>query len=171
MADASIKIDGRIVTEPRYNTVNGKDVANLRVLAGRSKKLDNGEYEKQSETAYNVAFWGNYAHLVANLGPNSGDSVIVHGTVTGLESYDGQNGQSLSAKVSGDGLRVFPKQQQSGGGFSGQQSGGNFGGQQSGGFQSGQQTQQSSGWGQNPNQGQDAWAGQGQQGGNDAPRF
>lgn len=167
MPDAPIRIDGRIVTEPRYNTVNGKDVANLRVLAGRSKKLDNGDYEKQSETAYNVAFWGDYAHLVANLGPNSGDSVIVHGTITGLESYDGQNGQSLSAKVSGDGFRVFPKQQQSGG-FSGQQSGG----QQSGGFQSGQQSQQGGGWGQNPQQGQqDAWAGQGQQGGNDAPPF
>ena len=34
MADAQIRIDGRIATDPRYNQVNGKDVANLRVLGG-----------------------------------------------------------------------------------------------------------------------------------------
>ena len=161
MPDASIKIDGRIATDPRYNQVNGKDVANLRVLAGRSKKLDDGSFETLSQTAYDVAFWGEHAHLVDALNPQKGDNAIVTGTITSLESYDGQNGQSLSAKVSGDGLRVFPKKQQ----------GGNFGGQQSGGFQSGQQTQQGGGWGQNPQQDRDAWAGQGQQGGNDAPPF
>lgn len=153
MADAQIRIDGRIATDPRYNQVNGKDVANLRVLAGRSKKLEDGTWETLSQTAYDVAFWNEHAHLVGAIEPNKGDSVIVTGTVTGVESYAGQNGESLSIKVSGDGVRVFPKQQQSGGGFSGQQQGGNFGGQQaqqSGNWGNQQQAQQSSGWGQNP---------------------
>ncbi|MGO2818946.1 MAG: single-stranded DNA-binding protein [Brevibacterium aurantiacum] len=159
MADAQIRIDGRIATDPRYNQVNGKDVANLRVLAGRSKKLDDGTWETLSQTAYDVAFWNEHAHLVGAIEPNKGDSVIVTGSVTGVESYAGQNGESLSIKVSGDGVRVFPKQQQSGGGgFGGQQQGGNFGGQQaqpSGNWGNQQQSQQSSGWGQNPGSGND----------------
>lgn len=158
MADSQIRIDGRIATDPRYNQVNGKDVANLRVLAGRSKKNDDGTWETLSQTAYDVAFWNEHAHLVGAIEPNKGDSVIVTGTVTGVESYAGQNGESLSIKVSGDGVRVFPKQQQSGGGFGGQQGqqqGGNYGGQQ--------QAQQSSGWGNN--------ASQGFSGGNDEPPF
>ena len=36
MADASIKIDGRIANDVRFNSVNGKSVANIKVLAGRS---------------------------------------------------------------------------------------------------------------------------------------
>ena len=160
MADAQIRIDGRIATDPRYNQVNGKDVANLRVLAGRSKKLEDGTWETLSQTAYDVAFWNEHAHLVGAIEPSKGDSVIVTGSVTSVESYAGQNGESLSIKVSGDGVRVFPKQQQSGGGFGGQQNTqqGNFGGQQaqqSGNWGNQQQAQQSSGWGQNPGSGND----------------
>lgn len=158
MPDSQIRIDGRIATDPRYNQANGKDVANLRILAGRSRKNDNGDWETLSTTAYDVAFWAEHAHLVGAIEPHKGDSVIVNGAITGVEKYDGQNGESLSVKVVGDGIRVFPKQNQ-------QQGRGNFGGQQSqqGGFsnqqnnpqQGGfggnpQQAQQSSGWGQNP---------------------
>lgn len=156
MPDASIKFDGRIVTEPRTNNVNGKDVANLRILAGRSKKLDNGEWETLSETAYDVAFWGEHAHLAKALSPNKGDTAIITGTVTGVDSYQGESGERLSIKVNGDGVRIFPKKQQ--GGFGAQQNtqqgGGNFGGQQAqqgGNWGNQQQAQQSSpGWGQNP---------------------
>ena len=165
MPDARITIEGRVAGDVRYGNVNGQDVANLRVLAGRSKKNDNGEWENLSTTAYDVAFWGEHSHLISALAPARGDGVEITGSITKLEAYNGQNGESLSANVSGAGIKVFPKQQQSGG-FSGQQSGGNFGGQQS------QQSQQGGGWGQNPQQGQtDAWAGQGQQGGNDEPPF
>ena len=39
MADARIIIEGRIVTDPRFNTSkSGDPVANLRVLAGRSRR-------------------------------------------------------------------------------------------------------------------------------------
>jgi len=113
MADARIIIEGRIVTDPRFNTSkNGDPVANLRVLAGRSRKNDKGGYDTLSETAYNVAFWREHAQLVDMLRPEKGSSVVVSGTVTGVEKYDGQQGESLSVTVSGEGLRVFPKRDQ-----------------------------------------------------------
>lgn len=154
MPDARVSIEGRIAGEVRYGSSNGRDVANVRVLAGRSRKSDNGEWENLSTTAYDVAFWGEHAHLVNALNPDRGDSVEVTGAITKLESYNGQNGESLSAKVTGHGIRVYPKQQTSGGGFGGQtqQQGGGWGNQQN------QQAPQGGGWGQ-------------PQGGNDAPPF
>ena len=146
MPDARITIEGRVAGDVRYGNVNGKDVANLRILAGRSKKNDNGEWENLSTTAYDCAFWAEHSHLVNALNPQRGDSVEVVGAITKLESYNGQNGESLSAKVTGAGIKVFPKQQHSGGNFGGQQA-------QPGGWGNQQQTQQSTGWGQNPAQG------------------
>lgn len=132
MPDARITIEGRVAGDVRYGNVNGKDVANLRILAGRSKKNDNGEWENLSTTAYDCAFWAEHSHLINALNPQRGDSVEVTGSVTKLESYNGQNGESLSAKVTGAGIKVFPKQQQTGG----------WGNQQ--------QAQQSPAWGSNP---------------------
>ena len=117
MADASIKIDGRIANDVRFNSVNGKSVANIKVLAGRSKKNDDGTWENLSTTAYDVAFWNQHAELVNMFNPNKGDSVVVTGTVTGIDKFQGDKGELLSVKVSGDGLRVFPKNNNGGGGF------------------------------------------------------
>lgn len=159
MADARVAIDGGIASDPRFNTTNsGKRVANIRVLAGRSKPDGNGGWEQLSTTAYDVSFWAEHADLASALNPERGSKVTVTGTITGVEKYDGQNGESLSVKVNGDGLRVYPKkdQQQGGGNFGGQQSQqGGFGNQQNNPQQGGnwgnqQQAQQSSGWGQNP---------------------
>ena len=122
MADASIKIDGRIANDVRFNSVNGKSVANIKVLAGRSKKNDDGTWENLSTTAYDVAFWNQHAELVNMFNPSKGDSVVVTGTVTGIDKFTGDKGELLSVKVSGDGLRVFPKQNNNGGGFGQQQS-------------------------------------------------
>ena len=123
MADASIKIDGRIANDVRFNSVNGKSVANIKVLAGRSKKNDDGTWENITTTAYDVAFWNQHAELVNMFNPARGDSVVVTGTVTGIDKFEGDKGELLSVKVSGDGLRVFPKRNQNnGGGFSQQQS-------------------------------------------------
>ena len=116
MADASIKIDGRIANDPRFNSVNGKSVANIKVLAGRSKKNDDGTWENITTTAYDVAFWNQHAELVNMFNPNKGDSVVVTGTVTGIDKFQGDKGELLSVKVSGDGLRVFPKQNNNNGG-------------------------------------------------------
>ncbi|MGZ1491285.1 single-stranded DNA-binding protein [Brevibacterium sediminis] len=150
MPDARITIEGRVAGDVRYGNVNGKDVANLRILAGRSKKNDNGEWENLSTTAYDCAFWAEHSHLVNALNPQRGDSVEVVGAITKLEAYNGQNGESLSAKVTGAGIKVFPKQQQSGG----------F---QQGGFTGQQQQSQQGGWGHNSQKGQ--------QGGTDEPPF
>ena len=117
MADASIKIDGRIANDVRFNSVNGKSVANIKVLAGRSKKNDDGAWENITTTAYDVAFWNQHAELVNMFNPNKGDSVVVTGTVTGIDKFQGDKGELLSVKVSGDGLRVFPKNSNGGGGF------------------------------------------------------
>ena len=121
MADAQIRIDGRIASAPRFNSVNGKSVANIKVLAGRSKKNDDGTWENITTTAYDVAFWNQHAELVNMFNPNKGDSVVVTGTVTGIDKFQGEKGELLSVKVSGDGLRVFPKNN-GGGGFGQQQS-------------------------------------------------
>lgn len=131
MADARITIDGAIASDPRFNTTpNGAKVANIRVLAGRSKKNDDGTWETLSTTAYDVSFWNAHAELADMLSPEKGSKVTVTGTVTGVESYQGERGESLSVKVNGDGLRVYPKRQQS----------------QQGGFQ--QNSQQGQTWGQ-----------------------
>ena len=116
MADAQIRIDGRIASDPRFNSVNGKSVANIKVLAGRSKKNDDGTWENITTTAYDVAFWNQHAELVNMFNPNKGDSVVVTGTVTGIDKFQGDKGELLSVKVSGDGLRVFQKQNNNGGG-------------------------------------------------------
>ena len=116
MADASIKIDGRIANDVRFNSVNGKSVANIKVLAGRSKKNEDGTWENLSTTAYDVAFWNQHAELVNMFNPAKGDSVVVTGTVTGIDKFQGDKGELLSVKVSGDGLRVFPKNNNNNGG-------------------------------------------------------
>lgn len=153
MPDARITFEGKLGSEPRYNTPNGEQVANLRVLAGRSRKNEAGEWENVNTVAYDCAFWGPHAQLVDALRPSTGDSVVVSGSVTGVESYQGKNGESLSVKVSGDGLRVFPKR--------GQGDPVGRGGQATAG--------QNQNWGQQPQQGwgqQDAWGG-----GNDSAPF
>ena len=117
MADAQIRIDGRIAADPRFNSVNGKSVANIKVLAGRSKKNDDGTWENITTTAFEVAYWNQHAELVNMFNPNKGDSVVVTGTVTGIDKFQGDKGELLSVKVSGDGLRVFPKNNNNSGNF------------------------------------------------------
>lgn len=160
MADARTIIDGRMVTAARYNTTDsGHRVANLRIMAGRSKKNDQGGYDTITDTAFDVAFWNDHADLARALDPQVGDSVVAHGTITGLEAYDGKNGTSLSVKVSGDGLRVFPKRDQQQGGYQqgGQQAQGTWGGGQQ--AQQGPPPNQGGSWGANPNAQQaDPWS-------------
>lgn len=152
MADARVTIEGRIAADPRFNsTPNGNSVVNLRVLAGRSKKLEDGSWETLSQTAYDVSLWNEHAALADAFQPAKGDSVTVTGTIAGVESYDGKNGVSLSVKVNGDGLRVFKKQSQPA-----QQSGQSWG--------PSQQSQPAQGsWGSSPGWGEESQS--------DAPPF
>ena len=112
MPDARITIEGRVASDPRFGTTqSGKPVGNLRILAGRSRKDEQGNWQTLSTTAYEAAFWEAHHDLMAGLGAQKGDSVVVTGTISGVESYQGQNGESLTVKVNADGLRVFPKLQ------------------------------------------------------------
>ena len=115
MPDASIRIDGRQIAEQvRYGQANGVPVANLVVAAGRSKKNDQGGFDQLSNVVYDVAFWREHHDLIAGLGINQGDTVIITGNVTGTDVYEGK----AKVKVSGHGIQHFPKRDgQPGGGF------------------------------------------------------
>ena len=115
MPDASIRIDGRQIAEQvRYGQANGVPVANLVVAAGRSKKNDQGGYDQLSNVVYDVAFWREHHDLIAGLGINQGDTVIITGNVTGTDVYEGK----AKVKVSGHGIQHFPKRDGGqGGGF------------------------------------------------------
>lgn len=154
MPDARITIEGRIAADPRFShTQQGVAVGNLRILAGRSKKDEQGNWQTLSTTAYQAAFWREHHDLLATLNPEKGDSVIITGTVEGVDSYDGPNGLSLSVRVNADGIRLFKKRPQQSGGYSGPP--------QSGYGQQGQSAPPSN----------DPWAGGGNQGGYDDPPF
>ena len=115
MPDASIRIDGRqIADQVRYGQANGVPVANLVVAAGRSKKNDQGGFDQLSNVVYDVAFWREHHDLIAGLGINQGDTVIITGNVTGTDVYEGK----AKVKVSGHGIQHFPKRDGGqGGGF------------------------------------------------------
>ena len=115
MPDASIRIDGRqIADQVRYGQANGVPVANLVVAAGRSKKNDQGGYDQLSNVVYDVAFWREHHDLIAGLGINQGDTVIITGNVTGTDVYEGK----AKVEVSGHGIQHFPKRDGGqGGGF------------------------------------------------------
>ena len=148
MPDASIRIDGRqIADQVRYGQANGVPVANLVVAAGRSKKNDQGGYDQLSNVVYDVAFWREHHDLIAGLGINQGDTVIITGNVTGTDVYEGK----AKVKVSGHGIQHFPKRD----------------GGQGGGFGQPQQTYQPSPQGEQWNNAQQYGSGTG--GGNQWP--
>ena len=117
MADASIIIDGGIVADPRWNqTPNGSRVGNLTVRAGRSRKNDQGGYDQLSSTPYDVACWNEVHDLLAAQSPEKGSQVRITGTVTGVRTYQDQQGQTqASVEVRAEGVKVWPKRQQQGG--------------------------------------------------------
>ena len=158
MADATIIIDGGIVADPRWNNPGQNRVGNLTVRAGRSRKNDQGGYDQLSSTPFDVACWNEVHDLLAAQSPEKGSQVRITGTVTGVRTYQDQQGQTqASVEVRAEGVRVFPKRQQQGGGYGAQQG----------------QPQGTSwgGGGYGAQQGGDPWAGGGNQGGYDDPPF
>ena len=166
-----ITVVGNLTSDPELRfTPNGAAVSNFTVASTpRSFDRQRNEFIDGETLFLRCSAW-------RELGENSAESlqrgtrVIVQGRLKSrsFETKEGEKRTVMELDVDevGPSLRrataVVTKTQPGGGGFSGQQSGGNFGGQQ---------TQQSSGWGQNPNQGEDAWAGQGQQGGGSGAPF
>ena len=114
MPDARITIEGGVPWDPRYNaTQNGTPVGTLTVLAGRSRRLDNGEWEDVTKTQYSCTFWREHHDLLAALHPEKGSQVVVDGTVEGIDKFTAQNGtEYLSVKVNASGLKVKPRRDQ-----------------------------------------------------------
>lgn len=116
MADATIIIDGGIVADPRQNTVGENRVGNLTVRAGRSKKNDQGGYDTLSSTAYDVACWNEVHDLLAAQTPEKGSQVRITGTVSGVRTYvDKEGATQATVEVRAEGVKVWPKRNQSGG--------------------------------------------------------
>lgn len=116
MADADIIISGGIVADPRWATPGQNRVGNLTVRAGRSRKNDQGGYDQLSSTPFDVACWNEVHDLLAAQMPEKGSQVRITGTVTGVRTYQDQQGQTqASVEVRAEGVKVFPKRQQSGG--------------------------------------------------------
>ena len=129
MADADIIISGGIVADPRWNNPGQNRVGNLTVRAGRSRKNDQGGYDQLSSTPFDVACWNEVHDLLVAQMPEKGSQVRITGTVTGVRTYQDQQGQTqASIEVRAEGVKVFPKRQQQGqGGAYGQQQ--SYGGQ------------------------------------------
>lgn len=149
MADATIIIDGGIVADPRWAAPGQNRVGNLTVRAGRSRKNDQGGYDQLSSTPFDVACWNEVHDLLAAQAPEKGSQVRITGTVTGVRTYQDQQGQTqASVEVRAEGVRVFPKRQQQGGGYGAPQGGGGYGAPQAGyGGQAGAQAPQGGGYG------------------------
>lgn len=162
MADADIIINGGIVADPRWNNPGQNRVGNLAVRAGRSRKNDQGGYDQLSSTPFDVACWNEVHDLLSAQMPEKGSQVRITGTVTGVRTYQDQQGQTqASVEVRAEGVKVFPKRQPQGG-YSGPQQGqGGYGAPQGGyGPQGGQGAPQS-----------DPRAGGGTGGGYDEPPY
>ncbi|MGO1851249.1 single-stranded DNA-binding protein [Microbacterium sp.] len=116
MADADIIINGGIVADPRWATPGQNRVGNLTVRAGRSRKNDQGGYDQLSSTPFDVACWNEVHDLLAAQMPEKGSQVRITGTVTGVNTYQDQQGQTqASVEVRAEGVKVFPKRQPQGG--------------------------------------------------------
>ena len=166
MADATIIIDGGIVADPRWNNPGQNRVGNLTVRAGRSRKNDQGGYDQLSSTPFDVACWNEVHDLLAAQSPEKGSQVRITGTVTGVRTYEDQQGQTqASVEVRAEGVRVFPKRQPQGGVYGAQQGqGAPYSAQGGYGPQGAGNAPQGASWGggvYGAQQGGDPWAGGG----------
>lgn len=157
MPDATIIIDGGIVADPRWGTPGQNRVGNLTVRGGRSRKNDQGGFDQLSSTPYDVACWNEVHDLLVAQMPETGSQVRITGTVTGVNVYQDREGVwQASVQVRAEGVKVWPKRQQSGSSSYGGNSRSNGGGGNT--APSNAPTD-------------DPWAGGGRQGGYDDPPF
>ncbi|GAA1859169.1 single-stranded DNA-binding protein [Brevibacterium marinum] len=174
-----ITVVGNLTSDPELRfTPNGAAVANFTV-ASTPRMFDRQTNEfKDGETLFlRCSVWRDMGENVAE-SLQRGTRVVVQGRLKSrtFETKEGEKRTVMELDVDevGPSLRrataQVTKNERSGGGFSG---GGNFGGQQGGGPQQGGfGQQQSSGWGNNPQQGGPPQGGQRQGGygqGNNAP--
>ena len=162
-----ITVVGNLTSDPELRfTPNGAAVANFTV-ASTPRMFDRQSNEfKDGETLFlRCSVWREMGENVAE-SLQRGTRVVVQGRLKSrsFETKEGEKRTVMELDVDevGPSLRrataQVTKNERSGGGFSG---GGNFGGQQGGGSQQGGfNQQQSSGWGNNPQQGNPNQGGQ-----------
>jgi single-strand DNA-binding protein len=133
MSKGTMTVEGFVANEPRLNTTgNGKSVISVTVPHQRSKRQDDGTWERQGETTWTEAtFWEEQADLIAQQ-VTKGTAVIITGDPE-VQTYEKRDG-TTSAKVvlRFPTLGIVPRAQRQGG----QGGGGNaWGGQQQSGGQ------------------------------------
>lgn len=96
----NITIEGRAVNDPELRfTTSGQAVANFRVAASESKKLDDGTWEDGDKIFVNVAVWKEAGEAVAEH-IQKGDKVVVTGRLyeREYETSGGEKRRSLEVK-------------------------------------------------------------------------
>lgn len=103
------------------STPSGRSVLNFRIGDSKSKKNDQGGWDKVAENWFNVAIWGELAEFYAKH-LTKGTRVQITGEFYQRE-YDKNDGsgKGVSLDVTAWGVRIIPKRDNSnGGGFSAQ---------------------------------------------------
>jgi single-strand DNA-binding protein len=91
-----ITIEGNLVDEPEVRfTPTGKQLAEFRVAASRSKRNERGEWVDDKELFIKVTVWDQLAENVAE-SLNKGDSVLVTGYLY-QDSWEDAQGQRRTA--------------------------------------------------------------------------
>jgi single-strand DNA-binding protein len=151
MSKGTMTVEGFVSNEPQLNHTNsGKAVISVTVPHQRSKRLENGEWERQGETTWAEAtFWEDQAELIAQQ-VSKGTAVIVTGDpeVQVYDRRDGKPGAKVVLRFPT--LGVVPRAQRQGG-----QSGG---GSSWGGNQSQGEPWSPQGGQQQSSQGGDVWS-------------
>ena len=130
VATGNLGADAELRTTP-----SGRSVLNFRIGDSKSKKNDQGGWDKTAENWFNVAIWGELAEFYAKQ-LTKGTRVQITGEFYQRE-YDKNDGsgKGVSLDVTAWGVRIIPKRDNSnGGGFNAQPQ------------QSAPQPQQGGGW-------------------------
>lgn len=119
---AEIVATGNLGADAELRTIpSGRSVLNFRIGDSKSKKNDQGGWDKTAENWFNVAIWGELAEFYAGK-LTKGTRVQITGEFYQRE-YDKNDGsgKGVSLDVTAWGVRIIPKRDNSnGGGFNAQ---------------------------------------------------
>lgn len=110
IATGNLGADAELRTTP-----SGRSVLNFRIGDSKSKKNDQGGWDKTAENWFNVAIWGELAEFYAKQ-LTKGTRVQITGEFYQRE-YDKNDGsgKGVSLDVTAWGVRIIPKRDNSGG--------------------------------------------------------
>jgi len=116
---AEIIATGNLAADAELRTTqSGRSVLNFRIGDSKSRKNDQGGWDKIAENWFNVAIWGELAEFYAKQ-LTKGTRVTVTGEFYQRE-YDKNDGsgKGVSLDVTAWGVRIIPKRDSNGGGYS-----------------------------------------------------